>query len=112
MGAANPTLEACILASITKDLESAVTSAIYDYTGDGNPRQRAMTLADGGVELTEGWRRLTVLPTDASERYEAARSGLVLGQIESCPESCGAGVVADEQENDEGAPADEEGTLD
>jgi basic membrane lipoprotein Med (substrate-binding protein (PBP1-ABC) superfamily) len=88
----------CVLASITKDLEAAVRAAIYDFTSVGNPKQRSMTLIDGEVDLTEGWRLLPVLPTDAHERYETARQQLISGQIESCPESCGSELsTADEE---------------
>jgi basic membrane lipoprotein Med (substrate-binding protein (PBP1-ABC) superfamily) len=84
----HPDLAECVLASVTKDVETAVRRAIYDFSSGEIPRLRSQTLVDEGVALTEEWRTRSGLPVAAKEQYQDARDALITGAVESCPEGC------------------------
>lgn len=85
----NPELAECVLASVTKDVRTAVRHAVYDFSTGNYPRVREMTLADGYVGLTEEWRLDSTIPVGVKDLYADAFDGLVTGQIDACPTDCG-----------------------
>ncbi len=86
----HPELVDTVLASITRDVGTAVRDSVYEYsTMDGSlPRQRLMTLGSG-VDLTEEWQRRSGLTGDVAGRYQDARDALLSGTVEACPSKCG-----------------------
>jgi hypothetical protein len=106
----NPELSECVLGSITRDVATAVRHSMYDFSMGQVPSVREMTLADGYVDLTNEWSRMSALPGDISGRYEDARTALTIGALDACPVDCGKpfqldGIVAVEAPTDAGEEA-------
>jgi basic membrane lipoprotein Med (substrate-binding protein (PBP1-ABC) superfamily) len=85
----HPELVDTVLASITRDVGTAVRDSIYEYTTGNLPRVRAMTLSDGSVDLTGEWQRRSGLTGDVAGRYQDARDALLSGTVQACPSNCG-----------------------
>ncbi len=98
VAAANPDLAECVLTSVTKDLGGAVYQAMYDYAqyafARGGALQRLVRydLEDDHVAVI--WPRQS-LPVDTAERYQAAQTGILTGQIDTCGEDCGKPLSLD-----------------
>lgn len=104
---AYPELGACVLASITKDVEYAVREAVFARANEADMRSEwRLGLADGHVGVTDEWTRVPGLPVDLQERYDAAEQEVITGQVETCPDDCGAPIDASSFTT--GSPADED----
>jgi basic membrane lipoprotein Med (substrate-binding protein (PBP1-ABC) superfamily) len=104
---AYPDLAACVLASITKDIEYAVREAVFARANEGDLRPEwRLGLADGHVGVTEEWRRVPGLPVDLADRYAATEQEVITGQVETCPDDCGAPIDASRLTT--GSPAEED----
>ena len=100
IAASDPVLAECVLTSITKDLAAAVTETTYAYARGESDTVVRYDLVDDRVAVT--WPRQT-LPVGTLELYDAARQGILTGQIDSCPGDCSAPF---------GAPAEDGGAAD
>jgi hypothetical protein len=56
--------------------------------------------------VTEEWRRVPGLPVDLADRYAAAEQEVITGQVETCPDDCGAPIDASRLTT--GSPAEED----
>jgi basic membrane lipoprotein Med (substrate-binding protein (PBP1-ABC) superfamily) len=117
VAAANPDLAQCVLTSIVKDVVSAVRETMYAFAQGETQRTVSYGLTDGRVSVM----RPTVsgLPVDTAERYREAETGILTGQIDTCPGDCGAplgsvvedggGLEDDGSGEDEGVAGDAQG---
>jgi basic membrane lipoprotein Med (substrate-binding protein (PBP1-ABC) superfamily) len=99
----DPDLAQCVLTSVSKDVAEAVQETMYAFAQGTTLRTVSYGLADGRVSVA--WPRQS-LPVDTAERYKEAETGILTGQIDTCPGDCGArldGVVEGESEADVGS---------
>lgn len=98
VAAANPDLAQCVLTSVSKDVARAVQESMYGFAQGDAPRTMTYDLVDGRIAVK--WP-VQSLPVDTSTRYKEAETGILTGQIDTCPGDCGAplgGVVEDDGE--------------
>ena len=113
IAAAKPDLAQCVLTSVSKDVASAVRESMYGFAQGDAPRTITYDLTDGRISVTRP--TLSGLPVDTAERYKAAETGILTGQIDTCPGDCGAplgGVVEGDGEpgtESEGSDAEDAG---
>lgn len=92
-----PELADCVLTSVTVDLATAVRDGMNTFANGITERVVTYDIVNGGVGVEFPQR--AALPVDTAERFEAARTGLLTGQIDSCPVDCGGpvdlGIIAD-----------------
>jgi hypothetical protein len=69
VSARRPDLAECVLASVRKDVETAVRRAMYDFTSGEITRLRPQTLTDERVALTEEWRTRSGLPVSYRDQF-------------------------------------------
>jgi len=106
----------CVLASVTTDIERGIEDALYAFADADTKLQQVATydLVDDRVAVTDEWTRSrsTTLPVDTAERYKNAKTAILTGQVDTCPNDCGSPLAtgAEEEAVEEGeeAPATEE----
>ena len=104
IAAADPVLAECILASITKDLAAAVTETTYAFARGEADTVVTYDLVDDRIAVT--WPRQT-LPVGTIEIFDSTKTGILTGQIETCPDDCSAPFGAPAQDGDAAVvPAD------
>lgn len=101
VAAANPELADCVLTSVSKDVAAAVDETMYSLANLATQRLVSYDLVDDRIAVT--WPRQT-LPVGTIELYDAARQGILTGQIDTCPGDCSAPFGAP-AEDPEGADA-------
>jgi basic membrane lipoprotein Med (substrate-binding protein (PBP1-ABC) superfamily) len=102
----HPELADCVLTSAVKDVAYAVREGIYAFANASTQREWSLGLDDGRVGVTSEWQRLPTLPVDTSERFQAAETAIITGQVETCPADCGAPIATSS------GPEDVEGATD
>jgi basic membrane lipoprotein Med (substrate-binding protein (PBP1-ABC) superfamily) len=110
VSAAYPSLDRCVLASITRDIDRAVKWSVWKYIDGEDLGHRVLEIGDGGVALTDEWDDLPILPVDTVERFGAALEGILSGRIDTCPTACGNGAEGSVEEP-EPVEGDDEGRV-
>jgi basic membrane lipoprotein Med (substrate-binding protein (PBP1-ABC) superfamily) len=113
VAAANPDLAQCVLTSVSKDVVGAVEESMYGFAQGEAPRIITYGLTDGRVSVAQPTQ--SGLPVDTAERYKAAETGILTGQIDTCPGNCGAplgGAVEGDGEPDPTTPGSDAADAD
>lgn len=92
VSATRPTLDECVMASVTKDVARGVTDAMYLFSAGQNRPVTTYDLGSGAVALTDEWRNIPTLPVDTDEFYQEAERAILAGEIEACPDGCGGSL--------------------
>lgn len=90
VAATNPDLAGCVLTSVIKDVAGAIRDVMYTFAERETLRVVEYDLVDDRIAVR--WPRQS-LPVDTAERYQAAETGILTGQIDSCPGDCAAPLV-------------------
>jgi basic membrane lipoprotein Med (substrate-binding protein (PBP1-ABC) superfamily) len=103
---ARPDLD-CVITSVMPNYEKAIDTALNKFSKGENERVTTWDFANGGVEITEDWTRIT-LPVDTKEHYDNAAAAILTNQVAACGEDCALpyGLPVDEE------PATEDGDTD
>jgi basic membrane lipoprotein Med (substrate-binding protein (PBP1-ABC) superfamily) len=84
----DPDLAQCVLTSVSKDVATAVEETMYAFAQGETSRLVSYGLTDGRVSVT--YPRQHWLEGGTDRLYEEARTGILTGQIDTCPGDCGA----------------------
>jgi len=96
VSAAHPDLAECLLTSVTTDIATAVRESMHAFANGLMPPEVVYDLVNDRVAVTDEWKKRT-LPVDTRERYKDAETGILTGQIDTCPLDCGAPFSLDGQ---------------
>ncbi len=99
----NPDFVDCVLTSISKDVGAAVNQAMYAFAQGETERLVTYDLVDDHIAVTPPRQSL---PVDTNSLFDEARTGILTGQIDTCPGDCGAPLGAPGQSEDEAAAAE------
>jgi basic membrane lipoprotein Med (substrate-binding protein (PBP1-ABC) superfamily) len=104
---AQPDLD-CVITSVMPNYEKALDVALNKFSKGEREPVTTWDFANGGVEITEDWTRIT-LPVDTKEHYDSAAAAILTSQIDACGADCTLpyGVVSDEETVAEDAGTDE-----
>lgn len=104
---AQPDLD-CVITSVMPNYEKALDVAFNKFSKGQNEPVTVWDFANGGVEITEDWTRIT-LPVDTKEHYDNAAAAILTNQVDACGEDCTLpyGLAPDEEPAAEDADTDE-----
>lgn len=89
VSAVHSDLAECLLTSVTTDIATAVRESMHAFANGVMPPEVVYDLVNDRVAVTGEWGKRT-LPVDTAERYKKAETGILTGQIDTCPLDCGA----------------------